>query len=136
MRLGIPLAKKKFAELELSLLHLQRNVQIPSVTLTLHPLIQQTIEKCAQQGGRKPTVEAVGDIAQDTAFLNKLQNEVNHWIREVQKVTKLDRDPSSGTASQEINFWLNKEKALLHIDEMLKSPGIGISFFLFHFINL
>jgi hypothetical protein len=25
---------------------------------------------------------------------------VNKWIREIQKVTKLDRDPSSGTALQ------------------------------------
>jgi hypothetical protein len=26
--------------------------------------------------------------------------QVNKWIREIQKVTKLDRDPSSGTALQ------------------------------------
>ena len=106
------------------MLHLQRNDQIPTISLALHPVIEETVAKCADQG-RKPTVEAVGDIAQDTAFLNKLQNEVNRWIREVQKVTKLDRDPTLGNASQEINFWLNKEKALTHIDDLLKSPGIG-----------
>ena len=32
-------------------------------------------------------------------------------------MTKLDRDPSSGTALQEISFWLNLERALLRIQE-------------------
>ena len=38
---------------------------------------------------------------------------VSKWVREIQKVTKLDRDPSNGTALQEISFWLNLERALL-----------------------
>jgi dynein heavy chain 1 len=37
---------------------------------------------------------------------------VNVWIKEVQTVTKLTRDVASGTASQEINFWLSMDKAL------------------------
>ena len=32
---------------------------------------------------------------------------MNKWIREIQKVFKLDRDPRSGTAVQEISFWFN-----------------------------
>jgi len=42
-------------------------------------------------------------------------------------VTKLDRDPSSGTAMQEISFWLNLERALLRIQEMRESPEITLT---------
>ena len=61
----------------------------------------------------------------DSTFLNKLQGDVNGWIKEIQKVTKLSRDPASGTAIQEINFWLSMERALEKIDEQLKSDQIG-----------
>lgn len=40
-------------------------------------------------------------------------------------MTKLSRDPASGTAIQEINFWLSMERALEKIDEQLKSDEIG-----------
>lgn len=42
--LGIPMTKKKFAELELSLLHLQQNVEIPETHLIIHPVIQRAVE--------------------------------------------------------------------------------------------
>lgn len=43
--LGIPMTKKKFAELELSLLHLQQNVEIPETHLVIHPVIQRAVEQ-------------------------------------------------------------------------------------------
>ena len=45
-------------------------------------------------------VSDFGEKVEDSTFLNALQNQVTKWIREIQKVTKLDRDPSSGTALQ------------------------------------
>ena len=42
---GIPMTKKKFAELELSLLHLQQNVEIPETNLGIHPNIQRAVEQ-------------------------------------------------------------------------------------------
>lgn len=39
------MAKKKIAELELSLLHLQQNVEIPDIYLSIHPIIQRTVDK-------------------------------------------------------------------------------------------
>lgn len=44
-RVGIPMTKKKFAELELSLLHLQQNVEIPETHLIVHPVIQRAVEQ-------------------------------------------------------------------------------------------
>jgi dynein heavy chain 1 len=37
-------AKKKIAELELSLFSLQQSVEIPEINLMVHPLIQKTID--------------------------------------------------------------------------------------------
>src|SRR5690348_14720278 len=120
------MAKKKIAELELSFLHLQQDVEIPEISLITNPVIQKVVET-AKEKGTKATVESLKEQASDSTFLNKLQNDVNNWIREIQKVTKLSRDPASGTASQEINFWISKERALNQIEEQLKSDGIVLT---------
>ncbi|TPX59802.1 hypothetical protein PhCBS80983_g02245 [Powellomyces hirtus] len=123
---GIPMAKKKIAELELSLLQLQQNVDIPDVILNFNPMVQRTIESCREHG-RRVNADAVGDAVNDSALLNKLQADVNGWIKEIQKVTKLTRDPSSGTASQEISFWLNMERGLASIEEQLRSDQVVLT---------
>ncbi|KAI8321400.1 dynein heavy chain [Martensiomyces pterosporus] len=124
---GIPMAKKKLAELELSLLHLQQNMDIPDVVLNIHPVILRTVEECRRQGVRT-TVDAVDPaLLSDSSFLNHLQGDVNGWIKEIQKVTKLDRDPASGTTSQEINFWVSMERALERIEEQLQSEEIVLT---------
>ncbi|CAG8537602.1 36677_t:CDS:10 [Gigaspora margarita] len=109
----IPMTKKKINELELSFLHIQKNIEIPFIFLNIHPIIQKAIEKASLLG--------------DIAFLNKLQSDVNNWIKEINKVIKLSRDPSSGTTIQEINFWLNKETVLEEIKNQIKSVQIGLT---------
>ncbi|KAK2160288.1 hypothetical protein NP493_1652g00007 [Ridgeia piscesae] len=121
-----PSVEKKIAELEMGLLHLQQNIDIPEITLTIHAVVAATIKKCAEQG-RKPKVSDFGDKVEDATFLNSLQSGVNRWIREIRKVTNLDRDPASGTALQEISFWLNLERALLRIQEKRESPEIALT---------
>ncbi|XP_061172861.1 cytoplasmic dynein 1 heavy chain 1-like isoform X1 [Saccostrea echinata] len=121
-----PTVEKKISELEMGLLHLQQNIDIPEINLPIHPVVSAVIKKCAEEG-RKPKVEDFGDKVEDAQFLNALQSGVNRWIREIQKVTKLDRDPASGTALQEISFWLNLERALLRIQEKRESPEIVLT---------
>lgn len=127
-RMGIPMAKRKFAELELSLLHLQQNVEIPVIHLSVHPIVRVTVERC-QASGRKVAPEDVQPqtVLSDSSFLNKLQSDVNAWVKEVQTVTKLDRDVASGTASQEINFWLSMERAQESIEQQLRSDPINLT---------
>ena len=60
----------------------------------------------------------------DSQFLNTLQGHVNLWIKSIQGVTKLTRDVSSGTASQEVNFWLSLERALENIEAQLRSEEV------------
>ncbi|XP_065362456.1 dynein heavy chain, cytoplasmic-like [Calliphora vicina] len=121
-----PSVEKKLAELEMDLLHLQQNIDIPEITLTAHTMVNSVIRKCSAEN-RKAKVGDFGDKVEDSSFLNQLQNGVNRWIKEIKKVTKLDRDPSSGTALQEISFWLNLERALYRIQEKRESPEVALT---------
>ncbi|XP_073434094.1 cytoplasmic dynein 1 heavy chain 1 isoform X2 [Dendrobates tinctorius] len=118
-----PSVEKKIAELEMGLLHLQQNIEIPEISLMIHPNITNVAKQCYERS-EKPKVTDFGDKVEDPTFLNQLQSGVNRWIREIQKVTKLDRDPASGTALQEISFWLNLERALYRIQEKRESPEV------------
>jgi len=80
-----PSVEKKIEELEMGLLHLQQNIDIPEITLTVHPVVASIIKKCAEEG-TKPKVSDFGDRVEDATFLNALQSGVNRWIREIQKV--------------------------------------------------
>lgn len=80
-----PSVEKKIAELEMGLLHLQQNIDIPDVTLPINQVVSTMIRKCGDEG-RKPKVIDFADKAEDSTFLNNLQHGVNRWIREIQKV--------------------------------------------------
>ncbi|CAM9594499.1 unnamed protein product [Lampetra planeri] len=118
-----PSVEKKIAELEMGLLHLQQNIDIPEISLPIHPTVSAVLRHSAERGDRAK-VSDFGERVEDATYLNQLQSGVNRWIREIQKVTKLDRDPASGTALQEISFWLNLERALYRIQEKRESPEV------------
>ena len=80
-----PAVEKKIVDLEMGLLHLQQNIDIPEIILPIHPNVSAVIKKCADEG-RKPKVEDFGDKVEDAQFLNALQSGVNRWKREIQKV--------------------------------------------------
>uniref|UniRef100_A0A1I7Y6V7 Dynein heavy chain, cytoplasmic n=1 Tax=Steinernema glaseri TaxID=37863 RepID=A0A1I7Y6V7_9BILA len=119
----LSLAEKALNEFEINLLHLQQNIDIPEIILSINPAIQTVIDKAATEG-RKADVGDLGQMVNDTNFLNQLQNGVNRWIKEIQKVTKLDRDPSSGTSLQEMTFWLNLDNALKKISQKCESDEV------------
>lgn len=124
---GIPVTKKRIAELELSLLHLQQNIEIPELVLPLHPIVQNALDEATARNV-KPSVEFVpAPLMQDSTFLNNLQSTVNGWIKSIQTITKMSRDPASGTATQEINFWLSMESALEGIEAQLRSDGVMLT---------
>lgn len=63
----------------------------------------------------------------DSTFLNQLQGTVNGWIKSIQSITKTSRDVATGTAQQEINFWLSMETRLQDIESQLSSPGVRLT---------
>lgn len=127
---GIPVTKKRLNDLELSLLHLQQNVDIPEISLTFHSVVQNVLDE-ADARHSKAAIDAIPqNLLQDSTFLNRLQANVNTWIKSIQGITKMTKDPSSNanqefsTASQEVNFWLSMESALEGIEGQLRSEGV------------
>ncbi|KAJ5340789.1 hypothetical protein N7541_009913 [Penicillium brevicompactum] len=124
---GIPGTKKRFADLELGLMHLQQNVEIPALNLPLHEVVQAAL-KDAETRGIKASVELIpSTVLESSAFTNSIQNVVNGWIRSIQTITKMSRDPDSESASPEVNFWLSMESALEGIDAQLNSEGVKLT---------
>lgn len=124
---GVPGAKEKIAELENNLLHLQQNIEIPILHLSLHELIRTALVDAAADNA-KPSMEFIPASAlENSTVLNSLQNHVNGWIKAIQAITKMSKDAKCETASQEINFWLSMESALASIEEQLRSDGVQLT---------
>ncbi|CAI4230233.1 unnamed protein product [Auanema sp. JU1783] len=121
-----PAVEKLLNEAEVALLHLQQNIDIPEINLIINPHIQSAIQKAATEG-RKAKVSDLGDMVEDNMFLNTLTNGVGRWIKEIRKVTKLERDPGSGTSVQEMTFWLNLERALQKISQKRESDEVMLT---------
>ncbi|KAF4126868.1 dynein heavy chain 1, cytosolic [Geosmithia morbida] len=129
---GIPVTKKRLNDLELSLLHLQQNVDIPEISLTFHSAVQTVLDD-ADAHHTRPSIDSIPpELLQDSTFLNRLQANVNSWIKSIQGITKMTRDSASSsgqnqefnTASQEVNFWLSMESALEGVEAQLRSEGV------------
>lgn len=124
---GIPGTKKKFAELELAFMHLQQNVEIPALNLPLHEVVHAALKE-AETKGIRPSVELIpSTVLDNSAFTNSIQNTVNGWIRSIQTITKMSRDPEGESASPEVNFWLSMESALEGIEGQLQSDGVKLT---------
>jgi dynein heavy chain 1 len=122
----IPTARRKITELELSFLHLQQNMEIPSLTLSLHPVVEHALT--GLKDGSQVNIDLIAkNYLEDINFLNSLQANVNGWIKSIQGITRISRDTKSGTASQEINFWLSMEVVLRNIEAQLQSPGVTLT---------
>ena len=124
---GIPGTKKKLAELELSLLHLQQNIDIPELSLPLNPVVQAALDEAATTNVKASINLVPSSLLQDSTFLNSIQSTVNGWIKSIQTITKMSRDPDSGTATQEIKFWLSMESALEGIEDQLRGDGVQLT---------
>jgi Dynein heavy chain, N-terminal region 1 len=76
-KLGIPMTKKKFGELEVPLLHLQQNAKIPETQLAIHSVIRRVVQK-AQEAGVRPKISHLPpNLLNDSSFLNAPHNDVN-----------------------------------------------------------
>jgi dynein heavy chain 1 len=118
--------EKRIAEVEMGFLNLQQSIEIPEINIAIHPGVQEIIKKCSEEN-RKPKLDDYSDKCEDANFLNQLQAGVTRWVKEMKKVTKLDPDPLSGTALQEISFWINLEKALNRIQEKRESIEVQLT---------
>lgn len=66
-----PTVEKKIAELEMGLLHLQQNIDIPEITLPINPVVASAIKKCYEEN-RKPKVDLLTVLWATQTFTNTL----------------------------------------------------------------
>ena len=124
---GIPGARRRLGELEMSLLHLQQNTDIPIVHLAMHPVVSAALQE-AEADGRSPSLQLIPrHVLDDSLVLNSVQSHVNSWVKSIQGMTKLVKDSECGTASQEINFWISLESALAKVDRDLQTPNVQLT---------
>jgi len=132
--------QKKITELDLALAQCQKGLEIPAVTLAIHPDITRALAKAgsgAESEGRysidvlRLDLDEVGlteERLRDDAFLNSLQSCVNGWVKDIQKVTRLTTEtPFPETALDEVNFWRGLEEALEKIERQLASPSVTLT---------
>lgn len=124
--MGIKGAKKALADMETSLSTLSQDTDIPEVHLAFHPLIRQAVAR-ATEAGRDATLADAKGLADDPAVVKLLERGVVRWVREMQKVTLLDRDPSTGTTEKELSFWVDLESALRSVEALQASPEVGLT---------
>lgn len=84
-----PSVEKTMVKLEMGFLQLQKNIDISKVTLTINPTVVSIMNKCDEKN-HKPKISDFGCLIENSKFLNQLQAGVNQWIREVQKVKKIE----------------------------------------------
>ncbi len=111
----MPSVQKKINELEVGLLHLQQNIDIPEITLTVHPHIVAVVKKAAEDG-RRPKVEDLEDSVSDSSFLNAIQKDVSRWVREIQKVSSSNME-GLGVCEAYLQC------LLLHVVHLIQSHG-------------
>mmetsp|Transcript_10644 Transcript_10644/g.10741 ORF Transcript_10644/g.10741 Transcript_10644/m.10741 type:complete len:122 (+) Transcript_10644:736-1101(+) len=91
----------------------------------IDPDIKQKVEEYKSQGKEISEENFDGLINDD--FLKRLNKCVDQWYRDIRKVTTLKHDPTSGSALQEINFWLSLERSLTHIKEQLERLEVKLT---------
>ncbi|EDQ85850.1 uncharacterized protein MONBRDRAFT_11532 [Monosiga brevicollis MX1] len=109
-----------------SLSELQDDVEVPRIELQPHPIIMEVINK-ANAENRKPVVSDLGNKADDPTFLDELQRVIQRWVHDMQKITHLQRDCSTGSALQEVSFWLNLDQALQELHAQRESVMVGFT---------
>ena len=128
-KMGIPGTKRKFMELETNLLHHQQDIEIPILSLQPHEVIQVALNEAERRGLDPLNQDTVQElippsVLENSSVINSIQNHMNGWIRSIQTVTKMSRDVSSGSAAQEIHFWLKMEGALEGIENQVHGPAV------------
>jgi hypothetical protein len=76
--------------LELSLYNCKQNIQIDSIILQFHREILAASKRC-KEANRPLKSEELGKLLESEDFISALQAGANVWIRDIQKVSKMER---------------------------------------------
>lgn len=122
----------KIRQLDVALGQYRRSAfsQIPSITLQVHPLL----EEASKKGTTDLDALGLADKLEDDDFLNEVQSGVTQWIVQIRKVTTLSSttpfpslESSQAPDTEEVSFWTQLEAALQHVQHELKKPGVELT---------
>ena len=122
---GLENVQKNLLQLKVHLVQCLQNLDIPEIELMIDPEIMAKAVQC-KEAAKEMTEEDFDGLITEP-FLLRLQKCVDQWYRDIRKVTQLKHDPTSGSALQEINFWLSLERSLTLIKEQLGKQEVKIT---------
>lgn len=125
-RTGISGARRKLADLEVSLQNLQQNIEVEAPRLQIHEAVQAQLDE--SDGNWQAAASHIPEAAiSDSMLLNKLQNMATDWIKQIREFTRIADERPVGTTTQEKNFWLAMESAIDGIEAQLSSGGVQLT---------
>ncbi|KAK5108990.1 hypothetical protein LTR62_007624 [Meristemomyces frigidus] len=125
-RTGVSGARRRLADLEVSLQNLQQNVEVEAPRLQIHDAVQVQLDE-AEGNWQVAAMHIPEAVVSDSVLLNKLQNMANDWIKQIRDFTKIADERPVGTTTQEKNFWLAMESAIDGIEAQLAGGGVQLT---------
>ena len=125
-RTGVSGARRRLADLEVSLQNLQQNIEVEGPRLQVHDAVRNQLAE--SNGDLQDAATNIPDgLVLDGQFLNRLQSMVNEWIKQIRDFTRSSDDRPVLTTTQEKNFWLAMETAIESIEHQLASGGVQLT---------
>ena len=125
-RTGVSGARRKLADLEVSLQNLQQNIEVEGPRLQIHDAVKKQSEE-ANGDWQLAASNVPENLVTDGQFLNRLQNMANDWIKQIRDFTRSSDERPVLTTTQEKNFWLAMENAIESIELQLASGGVQLT---------
>jgi dynein heavy chain 1 len=110
-RTGVSGARRKLADLEVSLQNLQQNIEVEGPRLQIHDAVRKQLAE-SHGDWQEAALRIPDDLVLDGQFLNRLQNMANEWIKQIRDFSSSSEDRPVLTTTQEKNFWLAMETAM------------------------
>ena len=117
--------QSKFGELVDIMNKTTKTSNIPIIKLEYEPELKLKMDKIRQEG-REPTLDELSEGLSDD-YINKLCDIINRWKADISNVIKMDREVKDGDTLEEVNFWIDYEKALNAIKKQLEAPEVQMT---------
>ena len=117
--------QSKFGELVDIMNKTTKTSNIPVIKLEYEPELKQKMDKIRQEG-REPTLDELSEGLSDD-YINKLCDIINRWKADISNVIKMDREVKDGDTLEEVNFWIDYEKALNAIKKQVEAPEVQMT---------
>ena len=117
--------QSKFGELVDIMNKTTKTSNIPIIKLEYEPELKLKMDKIRQEG-REPTLDELSEGLSDD-YINKLCDIINRWKADISNVIKMDREVKDGDTLEEVNFWIDYEKALNAIKKQVEAPEVQMT---------